>query len=383
MNRHKDIFCIYEYFSPYQIIIMLVDVMTPKIKTTCVTNSRRSEIDMNNIPFGKIFSDHMYVVKYENGKWGEPEIKPYGTLEMTPSISALHYGQAIFEGMKAYRGQDDEVLLFRPKDNLRRFNHSANRLCMPEVTEELFVNGVKELVKLDKQWIPTPDQGTLYIRPCMFAVDEAVGVKASDSYLFVIFTSPVGPYYKEPVNLLATKEYTRAAIGGMGNAKAAGNYAAALLPDKIAKSQGYHNVLWLDARLHQYIEECGTMNIFFVIENTVVTPQLTGTILAGVTRDSVIRLLMDNKEKLGVTVEKRRISIYELDEAYNQREFHEAFGAGTAAVISHINKIGFAGRDMVLPPVSARKIGPWLYKTLYEIQTGILPDPYGWVVKVD
>lgn len=362
---------------------MLVDLMQPKIKTTCVTHSRRSEIDMDNIPFGKIFSDHMFIVKYENGAWGEPEIRPYGNLEMAPSVSALHYGQAIFEGMKAYRGPNGETLLFRPKDNLRRFNHSANRLCMPEVSEELFITGVKELVKLDKQWIPNPSQGTLYIRPCMFAIDEAVGVKASDSYLFVIFTSPVGPYYKEPVNLLATKEYTRAAIGGMGNAKAAGNYAAALLPDKIAKSQGYHNVLWLDARLHQYIEECGTMNIFFVIGDAVVTPQLTGTILAGVTRDSVIRLLMDNGEKLGVTVEKRRISIYELDEAYNQREFHEAFGAGTAAVISHINKIGFAGRDMTLPPVEQRKIGPWLYDTLYKIQTGILPDPYGWVVKVD
>ncbi|MFN0200645.1 MAG: branched-chain amino acid aminotransferase [Bacteroidia bacterium] len=356
----------------------MVDLKKPPFKTTFVAASNLPKVDMNNIPFGKIFSDHMFVAKYENGQWNEGEVLPYGDISFAPSMSALHYGQAIFEGMKAYKNPQGEPQLFRPLDNWKRFNHSAGRLCMPDVPKDLFTNAIHYLVGLDHNWIPAREQGSLYIRPCMFATDEAVGVKASDSYLFVVFTSPVGPYYKEPVNLLATKEYTRAAIGGMGNAKAAGNYASALLPDRIAKKQGYHNVLWLDARLHQYIEECGTMNVFFVIEDTVVTPQLTGTILAGITRDSVIRLLMDN----GYKVEKRRISIYELDEAYNQGEFQEAFGAGTAAVISNVNKIGFGGRDMTLPPVEERKISTWLYDTLYGIQTGILPDPYGWIVPV-
>lgn len=348
----------------------------PKFKTTLVSQSRISEVDMDNVPFGKVFSDHMLVAKYSDGKWHEPEIMPYSKLNFAPSISALHYGQAIFEGMKAYRGPAGEALLFRPQENLKRINYSANRLCMPQIPESIFMDGLKELVKLDEQWIPPADKGSLYIRPHLFSTDEFIGVKASGSYMFVIFTCPVGKYYNEPVKLLATKEYTRAAIGGIGSAKAAGNYAASLLPDKIAKSQGYDNVLWLDARLHQYIEECGTMNVFFVIENTVVTPQLTGTILAGITRDSLLRLLMDN----GYSVEKRRISIYELDEAYNQGVFQEAFGAGTAATIAHISKIGFAGRDMILP--QSHPVSDWLYTTLRGIQNGILPDPYGWVVRL-
>lgn len=348
----------------------------PKFNTTLVEQSRISEVDMDNVPFGKVFSDHMLVAKYSDGKWHEPEIMPYSQLPFAPSISALHYGQAIFEGMKAYRGPSGEALLFRPQENLKRINYSANRLCMPQIPESIFMDGLKELVKLDEQWIPPAEKGSLYIRPHLFATDEFIGVRASGSYMFVIFTCPVGKYYSEPVKLLATKEYTRAAIGGIGSAKAAGNYAASLLPDKIAKSQGYDNVLWLDARLHQYIEECGTMNVFFVIEDTVVTPQLTGTILAGITRDSLLRLLMDN----GYSVEKRRISIYELDEAYNQGVFQEAFGAGTAATIAHISKIGFAGRDMTLP--QEHPVSDWLYKTLRGIQNGLLPDPYGWVVKL-
>lgn len=352
------------------------DIIEPKFKTTHVLHSRISEIDMDNVPFGKVFSDHMLVARYSDGVWHEPEIMPYSQIAFAPSISALHYGQAIFEGMKAYRGQDDEALLFRPQDNWKRINYSASRLCMPDVPESIFIDGLKELVKLDEKWIPPADKGALYIRPHLFATDEYIGVRASASYMFVIFTCPVGKYYSEPVKLLATKEYTRAAIGGMGSAKAAGNYAASLLPDKLARKQGYDNVLWLDARLHQYIEECGTMNVFFVIENTVITPQLTGTILAGITRDSLLRLLVDN----GYNVEKRRISIYELDEAYNQGVFQEAFGAGTAATIAHISRIGFGGRDMELP--TEHPVSDWLYTTLRGIQNGILPDPYGWVVRI-
>lgn len=361
---------------------MTSNVVESKIDITPVTHSRLSEVDLENVGFGKVFTDHMLVAEYSDGQWHAPKIIPYGKLHFSPSISALHYGQAIFEGMKAYKGVNGEPLLFRPKDNFRRMNHSATRLCMPQIPESIFIDGLKELVKLDQKWIPNADKGQLYIRPHMFATDEFVGVKASDTYLFVIFCCPVTFYYKNPVKLLATKEYTRAAIGGTGGAKAAGNYSAALLPDKIAKNQGYDNVLWLDARLHQYIEECGTMNVFFSIDDSVVTPLPTGTILGGVTRDSVIRLLKDNKEKLGIKqVEIRRVSIYELDDAYSQGSFNEAFGTGTAATIAPIAKIGFGGKDMIL--TENRPISTWLYETLYGIQTGNLPDPYGWVVPIN
>ena len=355
---------------------MTVSQQNFKIQT--VNTSRVHEVDMDNIPFGRIFSDHMLVAKYKNGAWQTPEILPYGQMNFTPSISALNYGQSVFEGMKAIKGPTGDVLLFRPEDNHRRMNRSGGRLCMPEIPESIFLDGLRELIRLDKAWVPNSDQGSLYIRPLYFATDEYIGVKASDSYIFTIFTCPVGAYYKEPVNLLATTEFVRAATGGTGSAKAAGNYAASLLPDKIAKSQGYHNVLWLDAREHQYIEECGTMNVFFVIEDKVVVPQLTGTILAGITRDSCIRLL---KHK-GYTVEERPISIYELQAAHNAGILKEAFGTGTAATISHIAKVGFAGSDMVLPPIEKRTIGNWLSKTLMNIKTGEAEDAFDWVEKI-
>lgn len=351
------------------------------IKIQPVKQSRLKDLDMSNVGFGKVFSDHMFVCHYANGKWETPEIVPYGKLELSPSFSALHYGQAIFEGMKAYKGEDGEPLFFRPEENWKRMNHSASRLCMPEIPKSLFMEGLRSLIQIDKGWIPDNDKGQLYIRPHMFATDEFIGVKASDTYTFVIFTCPVSFYYKDPVKLLATKEYSRAAIGGTGNAKAAGNYAASLFPDKLAKNQGYDNVLWLDARLHQYIEECGTMNVFFVIDDAVVTPIPTGTILGGVTRDSVLRLLKDNKNILGLnSVELRRVSIYEIEDAFMQGTLREAFGTGTAATIAPIAKIGFAGKDMNLS--NDRPISSWLYKQLYGIQTGKIYDHYNWVVKL-
>jgi branched-chain amino acid aminotransferase len=247
---------------------------------------------------------------------------------------------------------------------------------MPEIPHHIFMDGLTELIRLDRDWIPTADKGALYIRPLMFATDEFIGVKASETYTFAIFTCPVGPYYTEPVNLLATKEFVRACIGGTGFAKAAGNYAGSLYPDKLAKKQGYHNILWLDAREHTWIEECGTMNVFFVLRNKVVTPSLSGTILSGITRDSVIRLLED----AGYKVESRRVSIYEVEEAYNKNQLKEAFGTGTAATIAPIAKLGFGGQDIVFP--TERKIGPWLLERLTNLRTGAEEDPYGWVVPV-
>lgn len=349
-----------------------------RIKIEKTTHSRLPETDMNNIPFGRVFSDHMLVVKYDEGKWQQAEIKPYGNLELAPSISSLNYGQSIFEGMKAHKGPNGEALLFRPMDNFRRMNRSAARMCMPEIPEDVFMEGMKALVDLDKGWLPEKENSALYIRPLYFGIDEFIGVHASESYIFTIFTCPVGTYYTAPVSLLASKDYIRAAVGGTGSAKTCGNYAASLLPDRIARAQGYNNVLWLDAKEHRYVEECGTMNIFFVIEDTVITPPLGGTILPGITRDSVLRLLKDN----GYKIETRPISIYEVEEACEAGYLQEAFGAGTAATISHIEKIGFSGKDMILPPIEGRKVSNWLGKTLNDIKLGVADDPYGWVVKV-
>lgn len=355
-----------------------MSTITPEINITPNLHSRLNELDMDNIPFGKFFSDHMLVADYVDGRWTQAEIVPYGKLALAPSVSALNYGQSIFEGMKAMKSPLGEPLLFRPEENYVRMLRSGIRMCMPEIPHDLFMNGLSMLVNRDSEWIPPADKGSLYIRPLYFATDEYVGIKASSTYKFVIFTCPVGAYYKEPVNLLVTKEFVRAVVGGTGNAKAAGNYASSLYPDKLAKEKNYHNVLWLDAREHQYIEECGTMNVFFVIDGVVITPSLTGTILAGITRDSVIRLLKDE----GYRVEQRRVSIYELQEAYDQGLFTEAFGTGTAATIAHVAKIGFAGRDMVLPPSEDRPIGNWLSDKLFRVKSGQDADPHNWVQKI-
>lgn len=342
-------------------------------------HSRIGEIDFSHLPFGRIFSDHMLVADCINGVWQQPRIIPYGKMEMSPAASVLHYGQAIFEGMKAYRTADDRVVLFRPKDNFERLNKSAARMCMPEIPEDLFIQGLIALVNLDRNWVPSSEGSSLYIRPVYFATEECVGVKASESYRLVIITSPVGAYYAEPVNLLVTKDYVRAVEGGIGETKAAANYGASLYADKMAKSKGYHNVIWLDAKEHTYIEEIGTMNVFFVIDGKVITPATNGTILKGVTRNSCIRLLKDN----GYDVEERRISIDEVFIAYRSGKLQEAFGAGTAATIAHVAKIGYNGTDMVLPPVPERKVSNWLLKTLTAIRTGQAPDPYGWITEVN
>jgi branched-chain amino acid aminotransferase len=343
-----------------------------------VTNSRLSTVNMDNLPFGRVFSDHMLVARCNDGQWEPAEIVPYGKLQFAPSMATLHYGQSIFEGMKAYRTPDGQPVLFRPDANFNRLNRSAQRMCMPEIPEELFMEGLRKLIQVDEGWIPPQEKGSLYIRPVYFASEEAIGVRPSENYTLVIFTGPVGKYYSEPVSLLASREFIRAATGGVGSAKTSGNYAASMYPDRLAKQQGYHNVLWLDARENRFIEECGTMNIFFVLEDTVVVPMLTGTILPGVTRNSCIRLLKDN----GYKVEERLVSIFEIAEAYNEGRLREAFGSGTAATIAHIQRIGFNGKDMVLPPLEERKVGNWLLKTMTDIRNGVADDPYGWVVPV-
>ena len=355
----------------------MIDLKTPyKIQRT--PHSRISELDTDSIPFGRIFADHMLVCDYADGKWEEPVIVPYGKMLFSPSISALHYGQSIFEGMKAFKNSAGEPLLFRARDNYERMNRSAARLCMPEIPEDIFLGGLRELVSLDRDWIPNKEGYSLYLRPFYFATDEYVGIRPSETYKFIIFSCPVGAYYPEPVNLLISDEFVRASERGTGESKAAGNYAASLLGAKRAQEKGYHNVIWVDAKEYKYVEECGTMNIFFVIDGVAITPSLTGTILRGVTRHSVITLLRDK----GIPVEERRITAEEIYEAHKAGKLNEAFGTGTAATIAHVNKIGFKGEDMQLPPISERKIGPWLLQTLSDLRTQKIEDPHGWVEKI-
>lgn len=352
-----------------------METLQSNFRISPVASSRLAQVDMTNIPFGRVFSDHMLVARCENGKWETPEIVPYGPLPLHPSLMALNYGQSIFEGMKAFRNIHDDVVFFRPEANFQRLNRSAQRMCMPEIPESIFMEGLQHLVRMDQHWTPVADKGSLYIRPLYFASDEFIGVRASESYTFTIFTCPVGAYYPKPVKLLVNKDFIRAAPGGTGAAKTAGNYAGSLYPDRLAKEAGYDNILWLDAREQRWIEECGTMNVFFVIDDTVITPPLTGTILPGITRHSVIRLLKDNNYKLDV----RPISIDEVSAAYDEGSLKDVFGAGTAATIAPIDSIGFSGRDMYLPPVDERPVSQWLKSTLSGIRSGELDDPYQWI----
>lgn len=354
-------------------------IVTEEIEITEIQNSKLPNIDFSNLPFGKVFSDHMFTALYKDGHWSELKITPFGKLEFSPAFITLHYGQAIFEGMKAYRNDASEVILFRPEENSRRFNRSAERLCMPEVPEALFVEAVKKLVSLDHDWVPTTEQGSLYIRPHMFATDEFVGVHPSTEYMFCIFTCPSGPYFSRPVKVKIETEFTRAAAGGIGFSKAAANYAGALYPTKIAIDEGFDQVIWTDGAEHKYIEEAGTMNVFFRIGDELVTPLLGDTILDGITRKSVIQVAAD----LNIPVKQRRVSIVEIIEASIAGTLLEAFGSGTAATLSSIAEIGFEGKRYVLPStIEARSYSHAISTTLDKIKSGKIADTHHWIVKV-
>ena len=343
------------------------------------SKSRLSEVDFQNIPFGRIFSDHMFVADYREGQWENPRVEPFGNFSVHPAAMALHYGQAIFEGMKASKSLDGKALFFRPELHAKRINDSASRMCMPHLPEDLFLEALHILVDLDKDWIPPIEGSALYIRPYMFATDEFIGVKPSKTYRFVIFTGPVGPYYPKPVSLFAEEEFARAAIkGGTGEAKAAGNYGASLLPAQRAIERGYDQVMWLDSQEFKYIQEVGTMNIFFVIDGKVITPALDGGILPGITRDSIMTIL---KEK-GYVVEDRLISVDELAEAYKAGKLEEAFGSGTAAVIAHVSKIAYRDLVMELPPVEQRKVGEQAKQEINALRAGKIEDKRNWIVPV-
>jgi branched-chain amino acid aminotransferase len=356
---------------------MSVDILT--IPTQKVEKSRISELDYNNIEFGKIFADHMLVADYKDGSWQTPEILPYGNMALSPATSALHYGQSVFEGMKAYRGNDDDILLFRPLDNFRRLNKSGERMCIPELPEEIFMQGLEQLVRLDAAWVPPTEGSALYIRPFIFATDDFIGVRPSSNYRFTIFSCPVGSYYNVPLKVAIETKYVRSAEGGAGYAKAAGNYGAALYPARQMQEKGFHQLIWTDAREHKYIEESGTMNVMFVIDGVLVTPSTSTTILEGVTRKSVLQIAQD----LGYKVEERKVSVDELAAAHKAGKLQEAFGTGTAATIAQIATIYLNGEDMDLPAVSERKISNSIAKALDAIKTGKAPDKHNWVYKVN
>ncbi|RAU83637.1 branched-chain amino acid aminotransferase [Pontibacter arcticus] len=354
-------------------------IPTKTINIQRATASRINELDFNNIQFGKIFADHMLVVDYKDGAWQTPEILPYGDMMMSPATSAIHYGQSIFEGMKAYRNPEGEIQLFRPLENFKRLNLSAERMCMPEIPEALFMDGLKELLKLDAAWVPPTEGCALYIRPFMFATDDFIGVRPSDTYRFVIFTCPVGAYYGVPLKVAIEPNYARSVEGGAGFAKAAGNYGSALLPARKMQEKGYHQLIWTDAKEHKYIEESGTMNIMFVIDGKLVTPAVSNTILNGITRASVLQVAKD----LGYTVEERKVAVDEIIEASQAGTLQEAFGTGTAATIAQIAIIHYNGTDYTLPAIENREISNKIATALDAIKTGQATDTHNWMVKIE
>lgn len=349
------------------------------ILTSKVEASRANEVDAANIQFGKSYSDHMLIADYEDGHWLQPQIVPYGDISMSPATTFIHYGQAIFEGVKAYRNIAKEIAIFRPRDNWKRFNISAERMAMPHIPEEIFVEGMRELITLDRDWVPDQEGCSLYIRPFMFATDEFIGVKPAEKFRFMIITSPAGAYYSKPTKIYVQDKYVRAYPGGIGFTKAAGNYGASMLPMLEVKALGYDQNLWTDGVEHKYIHEIGTMNVFFVLGKKVVTPDLSGgTILAGVTRDSAIKLLIEK----GYTVEQRPISIDEIRDCYYKGDLKEAFGTGTAAVIAPIAELYYDGQTMELPPVIEWEIANWLSNELAGIRYGKIKDVHHWMYKV-
>lgn len=353
-------------------------IATEDFKITKVKKSKLGSINLNNIPFGKYFTDHMLEANYSDGKWEAAEIKPYQPITIDPSCAALHYGQAIFEGIKAYNDENGRINIFRPQDNFKRFNISAERMEMPPVPEEIFMEGIRQLVSVDRDWIPKKPDHSLYIRPFMFSTDELIGVKPSATYKFLIILSPTGPYYSAPMRIYAEEKYVRAVPGGVGYVKTAGNYGSSLLATTEAKKKGYDQVLWMDAFEHKYVQECGTMNVFFIIGDKAITPAISeGTILKGVTRDSVIQLL----KEIGLTVEERRLGIDEIKEAYKNGNLREVFGTGTAATISPIKELCY--RDVVMTfDTDTWKVAPEVKKRMNDIKEGRAEDRFGWLVKI-
>lgn len=346
------------------------------------TSNPKAKPDFNNLGFGKNFTDHMLIIDYDNGEWQEPQIVPYGPFTLDPATVVLHYGQGIFEGLKAYKDENGKITMFRPLENIKRMNLSADRMCMPQLDEDTVFNAIKDLVELESDWIPTADGTALYIRPTMIATQAFLGVHPSEKYRFFVILSPVGSYYKnglQPVSILVEDTYVRAAVGGTGEAKCMGNYAGSLKAGMNAEEKGYSQVLWLDAAEKKYVEEVGAMNMFFVIDGKVVTPAINGSILNGVTRKSAIQVLKD----MGYEVEEKRVAIAEVIEAAKDGKLQEAFGTGTAAVISPVGLLEFKGEKYEINNGEMGKITKELYDAITGIQKGVNEDKHGWLVELN
>lgn len=355
--------------------------MTMQIQKT-LTTTPKPKPDWQNLGFGQYTTDHMFLMDYHEGQgWSNARIVPYADLALDPAAVVLHYGVEVFEGLKAYYAGEDKVLLFRPEANGKRINNSSLRLCMPELPVEIFVEAVTELVRVDRQWVPQLPDSSLYIRPFVIATEAQLGVRRSQDYQFIVILSPVGAYYPEglnPVRIFVEEEFVRAVKGGTGQVKCGGNYAASLAAQYKAKELGYSQVLWLDGAERKYVDEVGTMNVMFKIDGQVLTPELSGSILPGITRDSVLQLL----RSWGVPVAERRISIAEIQQAAQSGKLEEAFGTGTAAVISPIGELCIEGEKLVLNKGQIGPLAQKLYDTLTGIQWGKIKDEFGWTIEV-
>lgn len=351
--------------------------MMSNIEIQRIEKSKIDSVDFNNLPFGSVYSDHMLTCDFKEGKWQSPKIEPFAPIALDPSAKIFHYGQSIFEGMKAYKDTKGNMMLFRPLENCNRLNKSAERLVIPQIPEDIFMDGLKKLLEIDSAWIPTNDGSSLYIRPFMFATGNGFHASPADAYKFVICTAPSGAYFAGKIKVLIEEKYARAANGGVGYAKAGGNYAAQFYPTQLAIEKGYNQVIWTDDNTHQFIEEAGAMNIFVRINDTLITSPTSDRILDGITRKSILQIAADN----GIKTEVRKISVGEVVEAAKNGSLKEMFGAGTAAVISPIAGFGYQENDFDLPELEypyAQK----LKKLITDIQTNKVEDPYGWRVMV-
>ena len=347
---------------------------TLEIKITENSNSRLATTEFNGLQFGKIFTDHMFVADFEDGEWKNFQILPYGPIAMSPAISALHYGQAIFEGMKAYHLPNGDVSVFRANKNFERFNISADRMAMPTISEDIFMQGIAALINIDKGWVPALENYSLYLRPFMFATEASLGVRASASYKFIVLASPSGPYYTKALKVKIETKYTRANNGGVGYAKTAGNYARSLYPFAEAQKEGFDQLIWTDANTHSFVEESGAANVMFVLDGKLITAAVGETILNGVTRDTIIALAKDK----GITVEERKVSVAEIIAGAKNGTLTEAFAVGTAATVTQIGEIGFEGELYQLSDPSTRTISTSIAKELNDIRYGLAEDRFNW-----
>jgi branched-chain amino acid aminotransferase len=355
----------------------MTETVKDLFEVTKTKTSKIKDVDFNNLSFGSVFSDHMLVCDYENGQWSVPKIMPYQAISLDPSSKIFHYGQSVFEGLKAYKDAQGDAFLFRPQDNCKRLNISSKRLAIPELPEAYFMDGLKKLLEVDKDWIPSKEGSSLYIRPFIFATGKGFHASPATSYKFIIATAPSGAYFAGKVKVLIEETYSRSANGGVGFAKAGGNYAGQFYPTQLAVKKGYNQVVWTDDTSHEYIEEAGAMNIFVRINDTLLTAPVSDRILDGITRKSIIQIAKDE----GISVEERKISVKELVEAAKNGSLKEMFGAGTAAVVSPISTFGYRDTDYDLPELE-NTYASKLKKRITDIQTNKSEDSFGWRVKV-